>query len=125
MRWLPTIVLLGAGACLAQEKVASVRLGAETRAIRYDAVCQDTASGPAPAGSLARPALSRSKWRIVAGSALIGAGVALIVANPDLTTQYLLDSRGNLYKQGYRVRVVGGVTAGGGGALLLTGLRKR
>jgi hypothetical protein len=76
---------------------------------------------PAPA---AKAGGDRSKGLIALGLGLIGGGVALMVANPDLS-EYGLTGSGQLYRKTYRVRLAGGIIAGSGGFALWRGLRKR
>jgi hypothetical protein len=71
-----------------------------------------------------RLAGSRSKGKIALGLGLIGGGLALMIANPD-TSEYMLTSSGNLVRRSYRVRLVGGIMAGGGGLILWSGLKSQ
>ncbi len=62
---------------------------------------------------------------IGAGLAAPAGGVALMIANPDLTEQYLLDSRGKSTRQYRSARLIGGGFAGMGGLLVAMGMRRR
>jgi hypothetical protein len=73
----------------------------------------------------ARPTPKRSKGMIIGGLALIGGGAYMLIANPDLTQQYLPTANGGLVKQGYHARLIGGVLAGTGGVVLWQGLKRR
>ena len=48
-----------------------------------------------------------------------------MIANPDLTEQYLLDSRGNSIRRYRSARLIGGGFAGMGGLLAAMGMRRR
>jgi hypothetical protein len=88
-----------------------------------------TWNDPAAPSSEPKPAArlrgSRSRGKIAMGIGLIGGGLAFMIANPDLTQQRILTSRGEVYKQGYSARLAGGIMAAGGGALLWSGLRRQ
>jgi hypothetical protein len=84
-----------------------------------DAQPQDEKPQPAPS----RPIRKKSKAMIVAGLALIGGGAYLLIANPDLTQQYLPTANGGLVKQGYHARLIGGALAGTGGLTFVLGMR--
>jgi hypothetical protein len=76
---------------------------------------------PAPSRLMGK----RSKGMIVSGLVLIGGGAYMLIANPNLTQQYLLTSNGNLVKQGYHARLIGGGLSGVGGLILWQGLKRR
>ncbi len=66
----------------------------------------------------------RSKSKIALGLGLIGGGLALMIANPDISEGTFMDSSGRMYKKSSRVRLGGGIMASGGGFLLWQGLKK-
>jgi hypothetical protein len=67
---------------------------------------------------------TRSKGRIAIGLGLIGGGLALMIANPDVS-EYGITSSGDLYRKTYRIRLAGGIMAGSGGLLLWSGMRRK
>lgn len=66
----------------------------------------------------------RSKGKIALGLGLIGGGLALMIANPDISEGTFMDSSGRMYKKSSRVRLSGGIMAAGGGFFLWQGLKK-
>ncbi len=48
-----------------------------------------------------------------------------MIASPDLTEKYLLDSRGNSIRQYRHARLLEGAFAGMGGLLVAIGMRRR
>ena len=130
--------LMSANLLLGQAKpFAMVRLGGELKAVRFDDPAQpqqpvaagksaaDRNAPATPATNSKPPQGRRSKVKIGIGLAAIGGGIALMIANPDLTEQYLPDSKGNLYRQYYHARLIGGSFAGMGGVSLALGMRRR
>ncbi|HEU0140785.1 MAG TPA: hypothetical protein VFQ79_13775 [Bryobacteraceae bacterium] len=65
----------------------------------------------------------RSKGKIALGLGLIGGGLALMIANPDVSETFM-DSSGRMYKKSVRMRLSGGIIAAGGGFFLWQGLKK-
>lgn len=65
-----------------------------------------------------------SKGKIALGLGLIGGGLALMIANPDISEGTFMDSSGRMYKKSTRVRLAGGIMAGGGGFVLWRGLKR-
>jgi hypothetical protein len=88
------------------------------------AVWSDPDAPTAPAKQAALRG-SRSRGKIALGVGLIGTGLVFLIANPDMTTQTILTERGQLYKQGYHARLIGGVFVASGGVSVLSGLRRR